>query len=167
MALGLLAGVVVYAATKTPRLPEVVVAVGAFALALGVVGLLRPWPALVAAAVAAAGAAYAVALALGPREVDGWAPLVAAAVFVAAELGFWSIEPSAARSERAVVVRRVLFLIAAAFVVGLLGSLLLYVASGASGGVGLESLGVAAAVGTLAVVAVLARRARESGSRRA
>ena len=155
-------GVVVYAAAKTPRLPEVVVAVGAVALALGVLGFVRPWPGLVAGAVATTGAAYAVALGLGSREVDEWAPLVAAGVFVAAELGFWSIEPSAASSERVVVVRRVLFLVAAAFVVGLLGSLLLYVASGASGGVGLESLGVAAAVATLGVVAVLARRARSS-----
>jgi hypothetical protein len=155
-------GVVVYAAAKTPRLPEVVVAVGAVALALGVLGLVRPWPGLVAGAVAMTGAAYAVALGLGSREVDEWAPLVAAGVFVAAELGFWSIGPSAASSERVVVVRRVLFLVAAAFVVGLLGSLLLYVASGASGGVGLESLGVAAAVATLGVVAVLARRARSS-----
>jgi hypothetical protein len=136
-------------------------------LALAVLGLIRPWPSLVAAAIAVAGAAYAVELSLGPATVDSWAPLVAAALFVAAELGFWSIEPSAARSERAVLVRRLLFLAASALAVGLVGSVLLYAASGASGGIGLESLGVAAAVMALGIVAFLARRSRESGSARA
>jgi hypothetical protein len=98
--------------------------------------------------------------------VDELAPLVAAGLFVAAELGFWSIEPSAALPERAVVVRRLLFLAAAALAVGLVGSVLLYAASGASGGLRLESLGVAAAVAALAIVALLARRSRESGSDR-
>jgi hypothetical protein len=157
----------VYAAADAPRLSELVVAIGAAGLALAVVGLIRPWPSLVTAAIAAAGAAYAVKLSLGPRTVDAWAPLVAAALFVAAEVGFWSIEPSAARPERAVVVRRLVFLAAAAFTVALGGSALLYATTGASGGIGLESLGVAAAVLALAIVALLARRSRESGSARA
>jgi hypothetical protein len=148
-------------------LSEVVVGVGAIGLALAVLGLLRPWPSLVAAAIAAVGAAYAVELGLGPRTVDAWAPLVAAALFLAAEIGFWSIEPSAARPDRAVVVRRLAFLAASAFTIALVGSALLYATSGASGGIGLESLGVAAAVAVLAIVAVMARRSRESGSARA
>jgi hypothetical protein len=159
-----MAGVVAYGAVDSSRLSEVVWGVGAAGLALGVVGLVRPWPSVVAAGIAVVGAAYAVALGIGPRTVDEWAPLVAAGLFLAAELGFWSMEPSAARPEPAVVVRRLLFLIAAAFCVGLVGTVLLYIASGASGGIGLESLGVAAAVAALSIVALLARRARESGS---
>jgi hypothetical protein len=146
------------------RLSQVVLGVGAGGLVLAVLGLIRPWPSVVAAAIAAVGAAYGVELGVGPGTVDEWAPLVAAGLFVAAELGFWSMEPSASRAERTVVVRRLLFLAAAALGVALAGTVLLYVASGASGGIGLESLGVAAAVAALAIVAVLARRARESGS---
>jgi hypothetical protein len=133
-------------------------------VALAVLGLLRPWAWLLAGAIAAAGAAYAVELSLGPRTIDAWAPLVAAALFVAAELGFWSIEPCTARPERAVVVRRLVFLAASAFVVALVGSVLLYATTGASGGIGFESLGVTAAVVALAIIAFLARRSRESGS---
>jgi hypothetical protein len=147
-------------------LSELVVGIGAAGLGLGALGLVRPWPSVVAAGIAVVGAAYAVELSLGPETVDRWAPLVAAALFVAAELGFWSIEPRAASPERAVLLRRLLFLVVAALSVGLLGSVLLYAASGASGGIGLESLGVAAAVVTLAIVALLARRSRESGSAR-
>jgi hypothetical protein len=147
-------------------LSELVVGIGAVGLALGALGLVRPWPSVVAAGIAVVGAAYAVELSLGPETVDRWAPLVAGALFVAAELGFWSIEPCAACPERAVLVRRLLFLVVAALSVGLLGSVLLYAALGASGGIGLESLGVAAAVVTLAVVALLARRSRESGTAR-
>jgi hypothetical protein len=142
------------------------VGVGAAGLALALAGLIRPWPSVAAAGIAVVGAAYAVALGVGPRTVDEWAPLVAAGLFVTAELGFWSIEPSAALPERAVVVRRLLFLAAAALAVGLVGSVLLYAASGASGGLGLESLGVAAAVAALAIVALLARRSREPDSDR-
>jgi hypothetical protein len=160
----LLAGVVTYAAADASRLSELVVAIGATGVALAVLGLLRPWAWLVAGAIAAAGAAYAVELSLGPRTIDAWAPLVAAALFVAAELGFWSIEPCTARPERAVVLRRLVFLAASAFVVALVGSVLLYATTGASGGIGLESLGVTAAVVALAIIALLARRSRESGS---
>jgi hypothetical protein len=149
------------------RLSELVLGIGAAGLVLAGLGLIRPWPSVVAAGIAVVGAAYGVELGLGPRTVDEWAPLVAAGLFVSAELGFWSIEPSAARAERAVVVRRLLFLAAAALGVALVGSVLLYVASGASGGIALESLGVAAAVAALAIVAVLARRARESASAQA
>jgi hypothetical protein len=157
----------VHAALDAPRLPELVVGIGAAGIALAVLGLVRPWPSLVAAAIAAAGAAYAVDLGLGPRTIDAWAPLVATGLFVAAEVGFWSIEPCAARPERGVVVRRLVFLTAAAFTVALVGSVLLYATTGTSGGIGLESLGVAAAVLALAIVALLARRSRESGAARA
>jgi hypothetical protein len=153
-----------YAAADASRLSQLVVAIGATGLALAVLGLLRPWGWLVTGAIAAAGAAYAVELSLGPRTIDAWAPLVAAALFVAAELGFWSIEPCTARPERAVVVRRLVFLAASAFVVALVGSVLLYATTGASGGIGFESLGVTAAVVALAIIAFLARRSRESGS---
>lgn len=163
----MLAGVVTYAAVDASRLSELVVAIGATGIALAVLGLVRPWASLLAGAIAATGAAYSVELSLGPRTIDASAPLVAAALFVAAELGYWSIEPCTARPERAVVVRRLVFLAASAFVVALVGSVLLYATSGASGGIGLESLGVAAAVVALSIVALLARRSRESGSARA
>jgi len=97
-------------------------------------------------------------LGLRGGAVDAAAPAVAAALFLAAELGFWSLERSAARYDRAAAVRRLLGIGGGAVGTGLVGSLLLAVASGVNGGVGLEAAGVAAAVFTLAAIAYLASR---------
>ena len=83
---------------------------------------------------------------------------MAAALFVAAELGFWSLERSPARYERAALARRLLGIVSGAVATGLVGSLVLVAASGVSGGVGLEAAGVAAAALTLAAIAFLASR---------
>ena len=104
------------------------------------------------------GAAYAVFLGLRTGPVDPRAPLVAAALLAAAELGFWSLDPGAGPSERQVLVRRIVGLIAAGSLAGLVGSLLLALTSGVNGGVGLEAAGVVAATLTLGAIAVLASR---------
>jgi len=104
------------------------------------------------------GAGYAVFLSLRPGAVDEHAPLLAAAFFVAAELSFWSIERGNWRSERQVVVRRVALLVSAGLGTAIVGGLLLLITSGRGVGIGYEAAGVAAAVLTLAVIALLARR---------
>ena len=106
------------------------------------------------------GAGYAVFLSLRPGAVDEHAPLLAAAFFVAAELSFWSIERRNWRSERQVVVRLVALLASAGLGTAIVGGLLLLITSGRGVGIGYEAAGVAAAVLTLAVIALLARRSR-------
>jgi len=108
------------------------------------------------------GAGYAVFLSLRPGAVDEHAPLLAAAFFVAAELSFWSIERRNWRSERQVVVRLVALLASAGLGTAIVGGLLLLITSGRGVGIGYEAAGVAAAVLTLAVIALLARRSRGS-----
>ncbi len=110
------------------------------------------------------GAAYALFVGLRTGSVDPRAPIVAAGLFVAAELGFWSLEPLDARPERIVLVRRLLFVVFAGLGAALVGSLLLVAAAGVSGGIALEAVGVLAAVLTLTLVAALASRARDSTS---
>ena len=97
-------------------------------------------------------------LGLHSGVANGAAPAVAAALFAAAELGFWSLERGAARYERPALVRRLLGIAGGAVATGLVGSLVLAAASGGSGGVGLEAVGVAAAALTLAAIAFLASR---------
>jgi hypothetical protein len=109
--------------------------------------------------IALVGASYGVFLAVRNGSVDTWAPAIAAALFVAAELGYWSLERSPSRSERVVVLRRVAGLAGAAVVTALVGSFVLVVATGTAGGLALEAAGVAAAIVAVAAIARLASRA--------
>jgi hypothetical protein len=137
----------------------VAAAVGVAGWALLAFGLATRWTSSVPVGLAGVGAAYAVFLAVRNGAVDARAPAVAAALFVVAELGFWSLERSPSRSERAVLLRRVTGLAAGAILTALVGTLVLVLATGASGGVGLEAAGVAAAVLAVASIARLASRA--------
>jgi hypothetical protein len=141
-------------------LPELAAGVGALGWTIAALGLLGRWPSLLPVGLAGVGAGYAVMLGLRTGSVDPRAPIVAALLFVAAELGFWSLEPSDARAEWIVLLGRLLLVVGAGLGAALIGSLLLVAAAGASGGVGLEAVGVLAAVLTLAVVAALAARSR-------
>jgi hypothetical protein len=69
-----------------------VAGVGATGCALLVFALATRWKSSFPAGLAAVGAAYAVFLAVRNGAVDAGAPAVAAALFAAAELGFWSLE---------------------------------------------------------------------------
>lgn len=120
--------------------------------------LFTRWKSVFPFGIALVGGAYGVYLGIHNGSVDQWAPAVAAALFVSAELGFWSLERSPSRSEGGVVWRRIGGLAGGAVVTALVGTLVLVVATGASGGVGLEAAGVAAAVLAVAVVARLATR---------
>ena len=113
-------------------------------------------------AIAFGGAGYAVFLGLRGGTVDRWAPLVAAALFLAAELGYRTTEGSDSALERAVLVRSTLWLVAGAVGAAGLGSVLLAASGGVRAGQGLEALGVAAAVGAVAIVVSVVARARRS-----
>jgi hypothetical protein len=153
------AGVVVYADVAGDRLPEVAGGVGAAGCALMAFALATRWRTVFPFGLALVGASYGASLAIANGAVDQWAPAVAAALFVAAELGYWSLERSPSRSERTVVLRRLGGLLGAVVATALTGSLVLVIATGAAGGVAVEAAGVAAAVLALAAIARLASRA--------
>jgi hypothetical protein len=158
-ALAAAAGIVAYSDVASERLPEVAGGVGAAGGVLMAFALATRWRAVLPFGLALVGASYGVFLAVRNGAVDPWAPVVAAVLFVSAELGYWSLERSPSLSERPVLLRRVAGLVGAAVVTALVGSLVLVVATGAAGGVGLEAAGVGAAVLAVAAIARLSSRA--------
>jgi hypothetical protein len=144
------------------RLVAVVAALGGVGLSVTAIALVSRWSAILPFGFVGVGAAYAIFLSLRPGTVDARAPLVAAAFFIAAELSFWSIERRGWRSEWNVIGRRLALLVSAGLATAIAGGLLLLIASERRSGIGQEAAGVAAAVLTLAVIAALVRRSRQS-----
>jgi hypothetical protein len=161
VALVVLAGLAAYPVAAGNREVLVVLALGAAACALAAVGLAFRWWLVVAWGLALFGAEYAVFLRLRPDAVDAGAPLVAAALLVAAELAFGAVAAEGGRYERSLVAAEGLALAGAAFATVLAGGFLLVVAGTANAGVALEAVGAFAAVCAVGVVARIARgRAR-------
>jgi len=119
---------------------------------------------VVPVAVIALGTGYAVALAIDGGPLDGRAPVVAAALFVLAELAYWSLElRDAVADEPGAHLRRIgLLSVLAVGALALGAALLALVDTDPLGGIGLEALGAVAAVAALALVALGARRADEA-----
>jgi len=157
----LLGVVVAYSALVGDRLVAVVTSIGCIGLSVTALALVGRWATLLPWGFVGVGASYAVFLSLRAGTVDARAPLLAAAFFVGVECSFWSIDRRSWRSERQVVLRRVVLLSLAGLATAILGGLLLLVASVRAAGVGYEAAGVVCAVLTLAVVAFLVRRSRE------
>ena len=157
----MLAVVVAYSALVGDRLVAVVTSIGLIGLSVTALALVGRWATLLPWGFVGVGAGYAVFLSLRAGTVDARAPLLAAAFFVGVECSFWSIDRRSWRSERQVVLRRVVLLSLAGLATAILGGLLLLVASVRGAGVGYEAAGVVGAVLTLAVVAFLVRRSRE------
>jgi hypothetical protein len=138
---------------------------------LVLLGLLLLAPALafrraafIGPALACVGAAYALSLA-GRDGTDQLVVLFAPLLLVGAELAYWAIEsPPSVREEPAVVLRRLVAVLALAVLSAALAAFLLASSElDVGGGIGLLAAGVAAATGALALVARLARRgARQS-----
>jgi hypothetical protein len=135
-----------------------VAAVGGAGCVLTALAVPRRWASLLPLGLLCVGASYGLHLALDERSVDAAAPLVAAALFIAAELAYWSLERGAP-SRRGAAARRAGGVALGAVLTALVGSLVLVAASGVSGGVALEALGVLAALLTLGAIALLASRA--------
>jgi hypothetical protein len=152
----------VYAVAAGGRLPEVVAGLGAAGIAAAALALAAGWPQVLPVGLVGVGAGYSVFLGLHSGAIDTRAPLVAAALFAAAEAGFWSLEPQGAHETRASIVRRLLLIGATALATAFVGALMLVIAAGVAGGIALEAAGVAAAVLAAALVAVLAARANDS-----
>jgi hypothetical protein len=141
-----------------------VAVLGGLGLLVAALALVSRWAPLLPWGFVGVGAAYAVFLSLRPGTVDARAPMVAAAFFIAAELSFWSIERRNWRSERQVVVRRLALLVSAGLSTAIVGGLLLLLTSERRSGIGQEAAGIVAAVLTIAVIAALVRRSRQSAS---
>ena len=163
-ALALLGAVSAYSALDGDRLVAVVAALGGIGVLVMALALVGRWAALLPWGFVGVGAAYALFLSLRSGTLDDRAPIVAAAFFVAAELSFWSIERRSWHSERQVVVRRLALLVSAGLATAIVGGLLLLIASERRSGIGQETAGIVAAVLTLAVIAALVRRSRQSAS---
>ena len=134
-------------------------AAGALAMLLLAAGLLLRIPAVVPAAIVLIGLGYSATLAVQDGALDARAPVIAAALFAAAELGYWSLEVrDAVADEPGAYLRRLGLLAGLALGTLALGQLLLALVDVSErGGIAIEAVGVVAAVAALAIVA-LARR---------
>ena len=149
----MLAALAVYPAVAASRGVLVVVGIGGAAWAVAAVGLAFRWSPVLSWGLGLFGAEYAVFLRLRGGAVDARAPLVAAALVVAAELGFDAIAPEGGTRERSLLVREIAALLGAALVTMAAAALVLVVAGSARSGLALEAAGALAAVGVLAIVA--------------
>ena len=130
---------------------------GILVLAAGIAFRLAP---AVPGAVALLGAEYVLLLGFERDTLHVHAPLVAAALLTVAELGYWAMElHGAVADEPGTYLRRgaILALLLLA-TVGLGTALLALVGAVSGGGLALDLLGVAAAVGALALVTLAARQ---------
>jgi hypothetical protein len=133
--------------------------VGAVALVTLVAALVLGWTSLIPGAVALVGGLYAAELAIADAPLDIAAPAVAAALFLCAELAYWSLDErqrwQAVPGERLRRVAFVALLGASAFV--LAAVLLALVDALRARGLALDLLGAAAAAAAIAAVLVAAR----------
>jgi hypothetical protein len=137
-----------------------VTAVAAAASVALVVAVLARWEAGVVWAIALAAAAYAAALGLADGPTDPGAPLVAAGLVSAAEVGQWAVELARPAAVAAGIARRraaTILLLAAAGAAT--GWALLLVSDAGSGGLALTAAGLIAAAAAMVLVTRLARSA--------
>ena len=127
-------------------------------------GLLLRIPASVPTAIVLVGIEYAATLAVEDSALDARAPVYAAALFAAAELGYWSLELRDAVADEPGLYLRPLGLLAGLTLGALaLGQLLLALVDVSErGGIAIEAVGVVAAVAALAIVALSGRRSLDS-----
>ena len=131
--------------------------VAAAAVVLLALGLAWPLPSLLPWPLVVLAGAYA--WKLGDGSLDPWAPVYAGALLTVAELAYWSIElrGRAHEAERLTERRAALIAVLALLAISAGGLVLAATSVDLGSGVAIDLLGVAAAVGALAVVAALAR----------
>jgi hypothetical protein len=135
-------------------------AVGGAAVFVLVLGLVLGRPAAVPWAIAGLGAEYAASL--RGEELDGRVPLYAVGLLVTAELAYWALAlRRGARDEPGMAPRRLISLLIAATIGLVAGTLLVAVGHvPLRGGLAVEAVGLAAAIGALALLYGAARVAR-------
>jgi hypothetical protein len=132
--------------------------VGAAAVFLLVVGLTLGRSAAVPWTIVGLGVVYAATL--EGDDLDGRVPLYAAGLLVTAELAYWALQlRDGARDEEGMAIRRLIGLLVAAAAAVVAGSLLVAVAHmPLRGGLVVEAIGLAAAIGALAILLLASRR---------
>jgi hypothetical protein len=156
----------VYASLEADRVQVLVLALGLAAVAVLGVGLTTAAPGSVLAGLAGLAAAWSVSAWTRGSDAPGGTIFAAAAIFGVAELAYWSLEQVSVSDEPELAARRLAGLAVRVTGALLLGSILLAsLGLHAGGGVGLEAVGVAAAVGLLVLVVILARAGHETPER--
>jgi hypothetical protein len=153
-----LAAVALYAGTAGGTVAAAGEGIGAGGAAVLAVGIALRAPIVVPWSIVLAGGGYVVARVHHP-VANGWAPLVGAALLLAAELAAWSIaHDRRIESERGVVVRQAGTVVAVVTVAAFVGFVLVGAAGiAASPGALPIVLGAAAAVAAVALVGRLLR----------
>ena len=145
-------------------LVDVGLRVTALALLALVASLALGWPVLLPVSLVLLGGVYAAQLTVDDTTLDGAAPLFAAGLLAAAELGYWSLEErEPATVDPGEALRRVGFvalLVLAALLVA--GVLLALVDGVRAGGLAVDLVGALAAALVLTVVIVAHRAGRTS-----
>jgi hypothetical protein len=154
-----LAAPVVYSTLAADRAPGVVVGLGLAGVGLLLLGTAVGASDLAAAGIALGGAAYAFVLLVGEDGVDLRAPLIAAALVLAAELAYSALEPPVAPAPAGIRAVRALRMALTATAAAGMGVLVLFASVAELGSAALlQAVGVLAAVAALGVLALLARR---------
>jgi len=146
-----------YAALTASRLDWLLGGVGGVGVLVLVAALALRLPGLIAPALILLGGEYAGLFLVREGTVDIRAPLYGAAFFLIAELAFAALELRAGTPDPGLIHRRAAILAVLAFGGVVLGAVVLAAATlPLEGGLALEAIGVAAAVGLLVLVGRLA-----------
>jgi hypothetical protein len=124
-----------------------------------VAGIVLGWSHLLPVALVALGGLYGLQLTVDDAGLDVATPLVALGLIVTAELAYWSLEEQVrAEGEAGESIRRVAYVAALALGAFTIASLLLALVDVVrTGGLAIDLLGAAAAVGAVALVVIAAR----------
>jgi ABC-type Fe3+-siderophore transport system permease subunit len=149
-------------ALRAERLVGLLACAGGLGVLFLVYALVRGRASVVPWSLVALGGAYAGSLFLPERGIDREAPLVAAAFVLLAELAYWTLELGTPIEPEPGMLGRRVGVVAAATLGALVVAAAVTVAATVQvgGGVPADLLGVAAAVGALAIVTWLAQRQR-------
>ena len=154
----MLAAPVTYVAVAADRAAQLVAALGGLGVAFVVLGAFFGIAELLPIGIALVGVEYAVYLALGDDTVKLSVPLIAAALLASAELGYAALEPPLVPASPGVRLKRALRSIALVVGGAAVSALVLFVSvADIGGGGGLRLVGLAAAIGSAALLAYLAR----------
>jgi hypothetical protein len=150
-----------YGAVTADRLGWLLGVLGASAVLVLSAALALRAPGLITPALVLLGGEFAGLFLVREQTVDVRAPLYGVGIFLVAELSFAALELRAGKPEAGLVPRRAALLAALALGGVLAGALVIAAATvPLDGGVALEALGVAAAVGSLLLLGRLAARPR-------
>lgn len=151
---------VAYVAVAADRAAALVAAIGGLGVALVLLGAIFGIAEVLPVGIAFVGAEYGVYLALGDDTVKLGVPLIAAALLASAELGYAALEPPLVPAPAAIRLKRAFRSVGLVVGGAAVSALVLFVSVADVGDTaGLRLVGLAAAIGAVALLAFLARTA--------